>query len=123
GSCFSDSSFSGCHGPARRPVPDYFSPAPTGSFPSTVSRAGCPNQGWGPCAGYFASSTDATSAIVPSAGTHPLNTSGKSTAQFAHFFPLANRIGHQKLSTFRSISDPSDHTPVIQSQYRHQIRS
>ena len=31
--------------------------------------------------------------------------------------------GHQKLSTLRSISVPSDQIPVIQSQYRHQIRS
>ena len=34
-----------------------------------------------------------------------------------------NRIGHQKLSTFLSISVPRDQTPVIQSQYRHQMRS
>src|SRR2546426_9812953 len=40
-----------------------------------------------------------------------------------YFFPLAKRMGHQKLSTLRSISAPRAYTPVIQSQYRHQIRS
>src|SRR5438105_9267588 len=32
-------------------------------------------------------------------------------------------MGHQKLSTLRSISAPRAYTPVIQSQYRHQMRS
>src|SRR5437879_13532304 len=49
--------------------------------------------------------------------------SGKSSLQLSHFFPLAKRMGHQKLSTLRNISAPREYTPVIQSQYRHQIRS
>src|ERR1700722_5294976 len=49
--------------------------------------------------------------------------SGKSTTQLAHFCSLAKRIGHQNDSTFRSISEASDQMPVIQSQYKHQIRS
>jgi len=83
---------------------------------------GCPNHVRGPVV-YISSIFVTTSAIVPSLSTQPPLMSGKSTAQFAHFLSLRNRIGHQKLSTLRSISEPSDHTPVIQSQYRHQIRS
>ena len=63
------------------------------------------------------------SAIVPVEGTQPPLMSGKSTEQFSHFSGELKRIGHQKLSTLRSISLPRLHTPVIQSQYRHQIRS
>ena len=43
--------------------------------------------------------------------------------QFSHFFLLSKRSGHQNDSTFLSISEPSDQTPVIQSQYKHQIKS
>src|SRR5262245_1336706 len=69
------------------------------------------------------SSVPTTSAMFPRAWTYSAWTSGKSIAQFAHFFSHEKRIGHQKDSTLRSISVPSDQTPVIQSQYKHQMRS
>src|SRR5437667_168305 len=72
---------------------------------------------------FFFSKVATTSPIVASGATHPSSMSGKSSLQFSHFFPLAKRMGHQKLSTLRSISAPRAYTPVIQSQYRHQIRS
>src|SRR2546426_3518781 len=103
----------------------------TVAFRSTVSRTGCPNHGcrWSrgrsavAGAPYIFSKVATTSPIVASGATHPSWMSGKSSLQFSHFFPLAKRMGHQKLSTLRSISAPRAYTPVIQSQYRHQIRS
>ena len=62
------------------------------------------------------SSVLTTSAMFPEACTQPLLTSGKSIAQFAHFFSHEKRIGQPHDSTLRSISDSSDQTPVIQSQ-------
>src|SRR2546427_9351944 len=101
------------------------------AFAPTVVRTECPNHGcrWSrgsravAAAPYISSNVVTTSPIVPSGATHPPWMSGKSSLQLSHFFPLAKRMGHQKLSTLRSISAPRAYTPVIQSQYRHQIRS
>src|ERR1043165_9317629 len=89
-------------------------------FLSTVNLTGCPNHALTPPGpGYFSSRTFVTAPMSLPAATHPPFRSGKSIWQFSHFSGDVNRIGHQKLSTFRSISVPSDQTPVIQSQYKH----
>src|SRR5439155_9943431 len=101
------------------------------AFPPVVARTACPNHGcrWSlgrsavAAAPYILSNVATTSPIVPSGAIQPPSMSGKSSLQLSHFFPLANLMGHQKLSTLRSISAPREYTPVIQSQYRHQIRS
>ena len=50
------------------------------------------------------SRVSATSFMLPEAFTQPFSTSGKSIAQFAHFFSHEKRIGHARDSTLRSIS-------------------
>src|SRR5690606_13605619 len=87
-------------------------------------RSGCWNQlrGASVPSGYFSSRRRVTSLILASARAHSTR-SGKSSLQFSHFVLSPNLIGHQKDSTLRSISAPSEYTPVIQSQYKHQMRS
>src|SRR5438309_7878596 len=73
---------------------------------------------------YFFSNASATTEIYTLSLHDALPIlSGKSSLQVSHFFPLAKRMGHQKLSTLRSISPPraytrsEEHTSELQSQF------